>query len=290
MSLLQMLSLAWGVSGREVQRTLGRGVPGFRRVGRNHFRAVGPLTATRLRRVRPLDPRFPVAVWMSGGCSLWQAARLCSGAKVAEALTRAAPYMREARVVLLALETRMARDFKSPRRDYYLWRQETAATFERYRPKIKAEMIEAELEPRFVEVRNSILRIINSGGVFPTREQSAAHMCISPRTHFTRYRRQTWFRAMRDARAFVEVRGPVEVMLEAIQRLAELNIDASPDDVAEELGYRCADVMFETFKPEEYRQALDLFERGTIARPVAEPRKSTDTGQPGRDLSVKQGR
>lgn len=284
-----MLSLAWGVSGREVQRTLGRGVPGFRRVGRDHYRMAGPLTAARLRRVRPLDPRLPVAVWMSGGCCLWQAARLCSGAKLAEALTRAAPHMREARVVLLALETRMARDFKSPRRDYYFWRQETAATFERYRPKIKAEMLEAELEPRFVEVRNSILRIINSGGVTPTREQSVADMCISSRTHFTRYRRQTWLRAMRDARAFVEVRGPVGVILEAIERLAEAGVDASPDDVAEELGYGRAEIMFNAFKREEYEEAFELFERGTIARPMSQPQKSKDTGQPDRDVSVKQG-
>lgn len=282
MSLLQMLSLAWGISGREVQRTLARGVPGFRRVGRGHYRAAGPITAARLGRVRPLDPRLPVAVWLSGGCTLWAAARLCSGAKISEAITRAEPHMREARIVMLALETRMARQYRATRRGYYLRRQETAVTFNVYRPKIEAELGMAEMQPRFVEAANSARRIINSGTGIPTRADSAADLGISERTHFKRYGRRTWRRALDSGASFVEAKEAVEVLLGSIERLAEFGSDCTPDEVAEELGYDNADTMFTRFTRKEYEQALARFDSGAISRAVSKQHKAKDTGQEGR--------
>jgi hypothetical protein len=278
MSLLQILSLAWGISAREVQRTLSRGVPGFRREGRNHYRVSGPITAARLRRVRPLDRRLPIAVWLSGSYTLWAASKACNGPEFLEAVSRAAPHMREARVVLLALETRIAKDFKSSDRDHFLRRQETATTFERYRPRIKGELIEAQFEPRFAELRNSLRRLINAGVAAPTRRQSAIDMGISERSHFARFSRRSWLRAANDD-AEVEAKGPVEVMLEAMWRLAEAGIDGSPEDVAEELGYGRADEMFGVFTRGEYEEALARFERGVISQPVEEARGPTDTGQ-----------
>jgi hypothetical protein len=278
MSLLHLLSLAWGISAREVQRTLSRGVPGFRREGRNHYRALGPVTAARLRRVRPLDRRLPIAVWLSGGCTLWDASQACKGPRFLEAISRSAPHMREARVVLLALETRMAKDFKSSDRDHFLRRQETATVFEHYRPRIKGELLEAQFEPRFAELRNSLRRLINAGVGAPTRRQSAADMGISERSHFARFSRRSWLRAVNDD-AEVEAKGPVEVMLEAMWRLAEAGVDGSPDDVAEELGYGRADEMFGVFTRAEYEEALTRFERGVISQPVTEAQGPTDTGQ-----------
>jgi hypothetical protein len=288
MSLLQMLSLAWGVSGREVQRTLGRGVPGFRRVGRGHYRVAGPITAERLRRVRPLAARLPVAVWLSGEPTLQGAARLCEE-RIVEGLARARPYMVEAGAVLLALETRMAFDYKAARRDHYLSRAETAVAFGEYRRRIKAELLEAEAEPSFVEVRNSVRRLMNRGAHFSTpnprreeeegevvekrkrtrrrhlRDDSAEEMGVSLRSHFAKYPRRMWDRAKIAADIRVEVKGPVEVMLEAMERLSEQDLDASEDSVAEELGYECAELLFRVFTPAEFAEAKERFEGRAIA-------------------------
>jgi hypothetical protein len=310
MSLLQMLALAWGVSGREVQRTLGRGVPGFRRVGRGHYRAGGPITAARLRRVRPLDPRLPVAVWLSGERTLQSAARLCEE-RIVDGLAKARPHMDEARVVLLALETRMAVDYKAVRRDHYLSRAETAVAFGEYRHRIKAELLEAEAEPSFVEVRNSVRRLMNRGAHFATpnprrgeeeeivvvgekkrtrrrhlRDDSAEEMGISLRTHFSNYPRRMWDRAKIAADIRIEVKGPVEVMLEAMERLAEQDLDASEDSVAEELGYECAEILFRTFNPEEYEEALARFEGRAIAEVPRKQGRAKDTGQPEHRIAI----
>lgn len=298
-----MLSLAWGVSGREVQRTLGRGVVGFRRVGRGHYRAVGPITAKRLRRVRPLDPRLPVAVWLSGEPTLQSAARLCEKS-IVDGLAKARPYMAEAGAVLLALETRMAFDYKAVRRNHYLSRVETAVAFGEYRPRIKAELLEAEAQPRFVEVKNSVRRLMNRGAHFSTpnprggegesevggkkkrtrrrhlRDDSADEMGISLRAHFSNHPRRMWDRAKIAADIRIEVKGPVEVMLEAMERLAEQDFDASEDSVAEELGYECAEILFHTFNPEEYAEALARFEGRAIAEVPQKQSRAKDTGQP----------
>ena len=266
-----MLSAAWGISEREVQRTLGRGVPGFRRVGRGHYRVVGPITAERLRRVRLLDPRLPVAVWISGDCTLWGAARLCSGGKIVEAIRRAQPHMRQARVVLLALETRMAREYKSTRREYYLRRQETAVVFSDYRQRIEPEVAMAEVQPMFVEAANSARRLINNGVTMPTRSESAADLGISERTHYQRYRRGTWRRALDAGASNAQVKEPTGILLGAMERLGGLGLDCSTDEVAEELGYGSADTMFNYFTREEYKRALRLFEKGTIASSASVP-------------------
>jgi hypothetical protein len=286
MSLLQMLSVAWGISEREVQRTLGRGVVGFRRVGRGHYRVVGPITAERLRRVRQLDPRLPVAVWISGDCTLWSAARLCSGGRIVEAIRRAAPNMRQARVVLLALETRMAREYKSTRREYYLRRQETAVVFADYRQRIEVEVAMAEVQPMFVEAANSARRLINNGVTMPTRSESAADLGISERTHYQRYRRGTWRRALDAGASSAEVKEAAGILLGAMERLGEMGLDSSTDEVAEELGYGSADTMFNYFTREEYARALGLFEKGTIAGSISAPNTAKDTGQEGRRAAL----
>jgi hypothetical protein len=285
MSLLQMLATAWGLSPREVQRVLGRGVPGFRREGRGHYRALGPITAGRLRRVRSLDPRLPVAVWISGERTLRSAARLC-GERIVDGLAKSQPHMEEAGVVLLALETRMAVDYKAVRRDYYLGRQETAVAYDIYRSLIKAELLEAGAEPRFVEARNSIRRLMNDGVPLPLREESAKEMGISLRTHFSRYPRRLWQRARIAADVFIEVKGPVDVMLEAMEILAEQNLDSSEDSVAEELGYECAEILFRTFTREEFAEALAKFEGRAIAEAPREQGRVKDTGQPEHRIAI----
>ena len=276
-----MLSLAWGVSCREVQRTLGRGAPGFRRVGRGHYRAVGPITAGRLRRLRPLDPRLPVAVWISGDCTLWEADRLCEE-RIVDGIARGRPRMDQASAVLLALETRMAIDFKAVRRDHYLSRQETAVTFDEYKRRIVGELIEAGAEPNFAEVRNSVRRLMNSGVPIPIREESAHEMGISLRNHFTRFSGRVWRRARIAADVFIEAKGPVEVMLEAMERLVEQGLDASEDSVAEELGYECAEILFRFFSREEFVEAKSRFDGRTIAQVPKRQSKAADTGQAGR--------
>jgi hypothetical protein len=287
MSLLQLLALVWGVSGREVQRTLGRGVSGFRREGRDHYRAVGPLTAARLRRTRPLDARLPIALWLSGNCTLWEAARLCEEGIVAAA-AQARPHIDQASVVILALETRMAVDFKAENRGHYLRRQETAALFDDYRRRIVGELAEAEAEPDFAAVRNSVRRLMNRGVPIPIREESAAEMGISLRTHVTRYPGRVWRRARIAADVFMEVKTPVDVMLDAMERLAEEGIDASEDSVAEELGYECAEILFRYYTRGEFAEAKARFEGATIARVPSFQAESNDTGQEGRRVNLVQ--
>jgi hypothetical protein len=274
MSLLQILSLAWGVSGREVQRTLGRGIAGFRREGRGHYRALGPITGKRLARIRPLDPRLVVAVWMSGGRTIRQSNTACSGRAITSAIEKAAPHLQKAVAVELALETRMAARHGAKRKGAWLWRPETAVAFEAFAPTIGEEIAEAERTPAFVELRAAIRRIKNDHASEPTRKQIADEMGIPLRTHVKRYSK-----SLLHAAAFAAEHGltakqilsegivaqdPTEALLSAMRELGARGRDCSPAEVAEELGYADEAGLFAVYRRDEYEAALKLFDHEEV--------------------------
>jgi hypothetical protein len=291
MSLLQILATAWGISGREVQRTLGAGVPGFRRVGRGHYRALGPLTAARLRRVRPLDGRLPVALWMGGGVTLGQAAGVLSGDRFAEAVERAAPFMEQARFVLLALEERMANHYDVTTKGYFLRRQETFVSFASYAPTIADELGQAQRAPDFVALRTAYRRLKNRAVLEPTRKQLADEMGLSLRSHVAKYSAEQLQAAGYSAdkvsnRIFsqgIVAQESYEALLAAMRELGAAGRDASPDDVAEMLGYGGREGLFSVYTLEEYNMALEAYDREAV---VEARREWKDKDDPAKQLDV----
>jgi hypothetical protein len=122
------------------------------------------------------------------------------------------------------------------------------------------------------------------------RDDSAEEMGVSLRSHFAKYPRRMWDRAKIAADIRIEVKGPAEVMLEAMERLSEQDLDASEDSVAEELGYECAELLFRVFTPAEFAEAKARFEGRAVAEAPRRQGKSKDTGQIGRRFAFLQDR
>lgn len=252
---------------------------------------MGPITAARLRRVRPLDARLPIALWMAGGVTLNQASRALSGNAVVEAIKKAAPFVESARFVLLALEERMANHYDATTAGYFFRRQETSVPFTSYAPTIVEELQQVEKAPDFIQLRSAYRRLKNRAVLEPTRKQLAEEMGVSLRWHVAKYSSEELKAADYSAekstnRIFsqgIVAQDSHEALLGAMRELGASGRDASPEDVAEMLGYVGREGLFAVYTLQEYEKALEMYDRESVEDV---PREWQDTDDSAKRLDV----